>query len=74
MPYPKPKGWNGGPDGHIQRQGSGGHIGWNPNTDRGEQNSQMNRRGTLDFEEADFGGLYGGTDTDVFNDDLTEGM
>lgn len=27
--YPKPKGWDGGPDGMMMRQGSGGRRGWN---------------------------------------------
>lgn len=40
MSYPKPAGWNGGPDGRMLRQGLNGHLGYNPSTDAGEKFAQ----------------------------------
>lgn len=41
MTYPKPTGWNGGPDGSIIRQGMCGHLGYNPATESGEKFAQQ---------------------------------
>ncbi len=56
MSYPKPDGWNGGPDGRIMRQGSGSRLSINISTDTGEEVARMDRRAELEFEDADFGG------------------
>lgn len=48
--YPKPDGWNGGPDGHIIRQGSAGHKRWDKHDDWDQDTENC-----LSFDEADFG-------------------
>lgn len=48
--YPKPEGWNGGPDGRIIRQGSAGHIAATKHDDEDECYENC-----LTFDEADFG-------------------
>jgi hypothetical protein len=53
--YPKPVGWDGGPDGSIQRQGSSGRISVNPGTDLGEKVARLDRDNDLDWDHADFG-------------------
>ncbi len=51
--YPKPAGWKGGPDGSIQRQGSGGRLGGSSN-DEHDHGPAENRMNILDFDEANF--------------------
>lgn len=57
--YPKPEGWNGGPDGKILRTGSAGHLGPQTN-DEEDQGPWLDRRNEKTFDEADFGGLHYG--------------
>jgi hypothetical protein len=75
MGYPKPpSGDLNGPDGSILRQGSAGHLGWNPATETGESMNGIDRRNVLDFGEADFGGDYGGQDHDYDNPAVANNM
>jgi hypothetical protein len=76
MGYPKPpdgKPLN-GPDGAILRQGSAGRLGWNPNTETGEEMNSIDRRNVLECDEADFGGEYGGQDHDYDNPAVANNM
>ena len=58
--YPKPEGWNGGPDGRIVRQGSGSRLSVAPGTAEGECAAREDRRIELEFDDADFGGYEAG--------------
>lgn len=53
--YPKPEGWDGGPDGRILRT-LDGHLGTNVEVDNGED--VRDRRNERTFDEADLGGSY----------------
>jgi hypothetical protein len=56
--YPKPEGWKGGPDGRIMRQGSAGHLGWNPYVSDDQDDALGDRRNCHDadyFEGVAFG-------------------
>jgi hypothetical protein len=55
--YPKPAGWNGGPDGSIQRQGSAGHKSFNPFVESGNTGFDDEiQKNVQDFDDADLGG------------------
>lgn len=53
--YPKPDGWQGGPDGDFLQQGSAGHLGVNQNF----QNPAIDR------ENKSSGDIFGGTNGEL---------
>lgn len=57
--YPKPAGYDGGPDGKIMRQGTGGRLGMNPHLKSSDDAADFDlRRNELSCDEAHLGDEY----------------